>query len=260
MKGLLVRVGIDQTYGKWNAPVDPNTNEFVYMPIPEGKQQCMGLETTYRSHLPELELFCNARNLDFDNLGFPSELHTLATHHDPDFKHMTYGDVGDKRLSKIWTMQSGDIIVFYASLKPIRHCSHKLLYAIIGMYVIDEIIIAREIPQNRWSENAHTRRQHIGDHDVIIRAKKDESVLLERCIVIGEYRDKAYRVTEDLLEIWGGYLSRMAIFNVVLFHPCFKMLQSFFNGSKRHRQIVNRHYLKIKRDRFHVKFTKHHLS
>lgn len=34
MKGLLVRIGVDQAYGGWNAPVHLGTHEFVYVPIP----------------------------------------------------------------------------------------------------------------------------------------------------------------------------------------------------------------------------------
>ncbi len=33
MNGLLVRVGIDQTAGWWNSPVDPETGRFFYVPI-----------------------------------------------------------------------------------------------------------------------------------------------------------------------------------------------------------------------------------
>jgi hypothetical protein len=32
MKGLLVRIGVDQAYGGWNAPVDAD-GQFVYVPI-----------------------------------------------------------------------------------------------------------------------------------------------------------------------------------------------------------------------------------
>jgi len=38
MKGVLVRVGIDSTCGYWNAPYDPKTGRFVYVPIPEGDE------------------------------------------------------------------------------------------------------------------------------------------------------------------------------------------------------------------------------
>jgi len=35
MKAILVRVGIDCVYGGWNAPMNPETNEFIYVPINE---------------------------------------------------------------------------------------------------------------------------------------------------------------------------------------------------------------------------------
>lgn len=229
MKGLLVRVGIDKSYGNWNAPVDPVTKEFVYVSIPEGKKQTVGLETTYQNHLPELELFCNARNLNLArDLGFPPELHALTTHHDPDFKYLTYGDVGDKRGSQITTLQSGDIVVFYAGLRPTKLCEHKLLYSIIGLYIIEEVVLAGDVSQDRWCENAHTRRQNINPRDVLVRAKHGEYGLLNSCIVIGEYRDNAYRVTNDLLEAWGGlsvkdgYIQRSAV------PPSFRDAVKFF--------------------------------
>ncbi len=34
MKALLVRIGVDQAFGGWNAPVNPDTGEFLYVPIP----------------------------------------------------------------------------------------------------------------------------------------------------------------------------------------------------------------------------------
>jgi hypothetical protein len=36
VKAILVRVGVDQAYGAWNAPVNPETGAFVYVPIPDG--------------------------------------------------------------------------------------------------------------------------------------------------------------------------------------------------------------------------------
>ncbi len=35
LKAILIRVGVDQTYGRWNAPCNPDTNDFVYVPIPQ---------------------------------------------------------------------------------------------------------------------------------------------------------------------------------------------------------------------------------
>jgi hypothetical protein len=35
MRAYLVRVGVDQAFGGWNAPIEPVGNGFVYIPIPE---------------------------------------------------------------------------------------------------------------------------------------------------------------------------------------------------------------------------------
>ena len=60
MKGLLVRVGIDHSYGHWNAPVDPISKLFVYVPIPESPtiEFHPGLERSYQEILPPLLRFC----------------------------------------------------------------------------------------------------------------------------------------------------------------------------------------------------------
>jgi hypothetical protein len=39
---------------------------------------------------------------------------------------------------------------------------------------------------------------------MIVRARRGVSGRLKRCIPIGEYRDRAYRVRRDLLSAWGG--------------------------------------------------------
>src|SRR5438132_9596552 len=79
MRGILVRVGIDQAFGGWNAPVDPVSLEFAYVPIPDGPQR-PGLETTYSAIMPAL-----AR---FDRISLPAALKDRATHLDPDFERL----------------------------------------------------------------------------------------------------------------------------------------------------------------------------
>jgi hypothetical protein len=37
MRAYLVRIGVDQAFGGWNAPMNPETREFVYVPIPSEK-------------------------------------------------------------------------------------------------------------------------------------------------------------------------------------------------------------------------------
>lgn len=58
MNGLLIRIGVDQAYGGWNAPVDAE-RRFVYVPIPEkqGTPFHPGLERRYGELLPALQRF-----------------------------------------------------------------------------------------------------------------------------------------------------------------------------------------------------------
>jgi hypothetical protein len=65
--------------------------------------------------------------------------------------------------------------------------------------------------------NAHSRRiLPAGADDLIVRGRPGSSGRLERCLPIGEWRDRAYRGRHDVLEAWGGlsvkngYLQRSA--------------------------------------------------
>jgi hypothetical protein len=56
----------------------------------------------------------------------------------------------------------------------------------------------------RWHENAHLRRLNARPTDVVIHAEPGCSGRLRRCLPIGEFRNGAYRVRQDLLAAWGG--------------------------------------------------------
>ncbi|MGE0454013.1 MAG: hypothetical protein AB7O37_18170 [Vicinamibacteria bacterium] len=210
MKGVLVRVGIDQAYGEWNAPVDPETGDFVYVPIPDpdGSQR-HGLETPYSEVVPALRRF--------PGLELPPALKRRVMHLDPDFKHLTYGDNGVRRGRGLTDLGRGDVVAFYAGLRPVRSSPERLLYALIGLYSVQESVRLTSVPRDRWMENAHTRRKDHEGTDVIVRGNRSGSGRLRRCIAIGEWRDRAYRVRQDLLEEWGGlscrdgYIQRSAV-------------------------------------------------
>jgi hypothetical protein len=208
MRGLFVRVGADQTDGGgwWNAPVNSITREFAYVPIPESYEIRSGFAKPFSAITGALQKF-GAR--------LPAHLGKLNMHLDPDFLHLTYGDQGE-RAKQISKLGNGDLLVFYAGLAD-TNANPRLVYAIVGVYVIDEIVPANKIPNDRWNENAHTRRV-LGPaaNDVVVRAKPKVSGRLATCIAIGEFRDRAYRVTRPLLKQWGGlsvrdgYLQRSA--------------------------------------------------
>jgi hypothetical protein len=218
MRAYLIRVGIDQAYGGWNAPMDPVTNEFVYLPIPESRPMAPNLLTPYTAVVPSLTAFqVSHPHAAVKHVRLPADPSTRNAHLDPDFRSLTYGDSGTKRGKGLTELKRGDVMVFYSGLRPITRCGHTLVYALVGLYQVAESTRAGEVPQDRWSENAHTRCRNVEAGDVIIRGIPGVSGRLERCIPIGEFRDRAYRVVPETLDAWGGlsckngYIQRSAV-------------------------------------------------
>lgn len=206
MKALLVRIGIDQAYGGWNAPVDID-GRFVYVPIPErrGTPFHPGLERCYGEVLPPLHYFCSEHGCDlYRDLRFPQQLLEHPMHLDPDFECLTYGDEGSRRGAGMVNMVQGDLLVFYGGLRPVHRCEHKLIYALMGMYVVHQVVAATSVSSQRWYENAHVRKAKPGETDIVVRAKPRLSGRFDRCIPIGEWREGAYRVCKDVMNAWGG--------------------------------------------------------
>jgi hypothetical protein len=218
MRAFLVRVGVDQAYGGWNAPVDPDTNEFVYVSIPESRPMRAPLATPYSLVAPALARFAEAHPKAPDRtVRLPSDLTAANMHLDPDFGHLTYGDGGNRRGKPLLDLGRDDLVVFYGGLRPVAPCEHRLVYALVGAYRVDKVVRLRSVVEACWPENAHTRCVEHEPSDVIVRAQPGCSGRLRRCIPIGEFRDGAYRVTPPILEAWGGlscrngYLQRSAV-------------------------------------------------
>ncbi len=218
MRGLLVRIGADlsEVGGGFNGPINSETREFVYVPIPEARERMarQGMERPY------------ALMLGYEDVHVPHRLQGWNMHLDPDFGYLTYGDEGRKG-AKIRTLCPGDFLVFYAGLRDRNHTDgDELVYAIVGFYVIKEIRNAGDIEEDRYDENAHTRcaaPRPIKD-EIVVRADAERSGRLERCLPIGSYRPAwnapdgppRYRVRPDLLAQWGelsvndGFIQRSA--------------------------------------------------
>jgi hypothetical protein len=193
-RGLLVRVGIDSSCGGWNAPCDIKSRSFAYIPIPESKEQHPSLVTSFD------EFKSSVRKL---NAIFPIELQGQATHLDPDFCYLTYGDQCQRatRIRDIISGAENPFLVFYVSLRDVQ--TSALVYAMIGFYWIAELVEASAVVKSRWRENAHTRRK-INNGDIVVRAVPSKSGRLDKFITIGHYRDHAYRIDKPILNAWSG--------------------------------------------------------
>ena len=195
MKALLVRVGADCTEagGRWNGPVDSASGAFAYVPIPEPEPVREELATPYTRW---------ARAVERLGSELPRSLLGRVAHADPDFARLTYGDRRERGRQIREKLRPGDLLVFYAGLRDVRR--GHLVYALIGLFTIDGITAARDLPADRWGENAHTRRREIGETDVVVHGLEGASGRFERCLEFAGFRSGAYRVRPELLDAWGG--------------------------------------------------------
>lgn len=208
MRVIVVRIGADQTAegGEWNAPVDADTGEFVYSPIVESSTELQpSLIRRFDELVPKLEQFHAKRGGRDRSLSARLEwMKSRPMHLDPDFEHLTYGDNADRRGAALLTLAPGDAIVFYSGLRPVRPLGH-LIYAMTGLYVVDAVVRAIDVPPVRHGENAHTRKSAIWPGDVVVRAKPEVSGRCERCVPIGELRGSNYYLRPELEARWGGF-------------------------------------------------------
>lgn len=104
------------------------------------------------------------------------------------------------------TLAENDLVVFYAGLRSTRREDERLVYGIVGLYVVDQVVSVHDVPIDRASENAHTRTVVRGTSDFVLRAKRGQSGRCERCVPVGEFRKPSnYFVRPDLFERWGGF-------------------------------------------------------
>ena len=199
-KVILIRVAVDQAYGNWNGPCNPETGDFVYVPIPQKKPNVTGMEKLYDNVIaPALADFSRRNRVE---VGLPQQLHCQRMHLDPDFDHLSYGDTAI-RGKRLLSFNENDWVVFYSSLRS-AHGEPGLIYALTGLLVVDSIRQVADIPETEFDLNAHTRLVEKSDTDIVVRGKPGVSGRFSRYIDIGEYRNRSYRVRLDILDGWGG--------------------------------------------------------
>jgi hypothetical protein len=227
VKAILVRVGVDQAYGAWNAPVNPETGAFVYVPIPDSPAKAYTPANMRGFAEIDAPLADFAVKNAVSGLRCPESLRQRNMHLDPDFENLTYGDNGKRRGSAIAKLASDDLLVFYAGMRSITP-PRKLQYALVGLFVIQGVVPAIEVPPERRHENAHTRWTEISENDVVVRGKPGLSGRFNRSIPIGEWRDNAYRVCRDLEESWGGLTVKNGYIQRSVVPPAFIDAEKFY--------------------------------
>src|SRR4051812_40406985 len=114
MSGLLVRVGIDMEFGKWNAPC-AESGDFCYVPIGGGRTN-EEYDPRYYRYRRAVARFLRTVDWHHRLCRWPRKLPVLG-HCDPDFRHLSYGDQGQRAARIRECLNPGDFIVFYAGLR-----------------------------------------------------------------------------------------------------------------------------------------------
>jgi hypothetical protein len=135
------------------------------------------MEKPYNALAPALSKF---------GVTLPDHLRARHMHLDPDFDYLSYGDQGARASQLRTKLSQGDRIVFYSGLKDV-HDSPRLVYAIVGIFVVDDIVLATSVPKSARNATAHSRRILAkGAQDIVVRGNQQLSGRLERCLPFGE--------------------------------------------------------------------------
>lgn len=125
-------------------------------------------------------------------------------HLDPDFSHLTYGDGGSRAQRLREFVIPGGFIAFWAALRWLDGAqAGSLVCSIIGFYRVSHVLSAGDVGVLDPHRNAHTRRAGASNDQVIVFADPRESGRLRHHIPIGEHRDRAQRVSPEILAAWG---------------------------------------------------------
>ena len=193
MKALLLRVGIDKGCGGTLAPIFDD-GSFEYLPIPE------------RFPAPDTATYHDRIGRKGKRLStyVPQRVKNAPMHEDPEFHSNTYGDPSLKRYYLL-KLEKGDLLVFYAGLRPFRTQKYQEALYIIAHFPVKEVTDfntlsdeEREACSRAYSNNAHLKRHSTLDNLVIVAGTADSKLLETAMLISRKKPNKAGRLTDAL--------------------------------------------------------------
>ncbi|ODS39199.1 hypothetical protein BEH94_03240 [Candidatus Altiarchaeales archaeon WOR_SM1_SCG] len=213
MKGLLLRVGIDNGFGGCLAPIYKD-GSFEYIPIHAIEP------TTEKEVYATMEGIKNKKGIKNKIVDFvPEKIKYSHPHYDPEFTTFTYGDPTEPKRNQLAKLDTGDLLIFYAGLmhyvKPkdgkkwykAKNRKLKSRLFIIGYFEVEKVYDFNEIPMSEWktifkkvSENAHAKTyfrleelkiEYSNKKLIIVKGREsDESKLFTKAIPLGDGSNK----------------------------------------------------------------------
>ena len=181
MKTIAINIGANTNQPGFRGPVYPD-GTFEYIPIPES-------ETT-RVQIPTYD------ELALD-VSIPDDVSDVPVHLDPEFaeysccERYTYGDEHGVKAGPLSTLETGDYLLFYATLtqvgEPASWQPPEWGAYIIGGFQIEQVVTGEEYEglsepeQAPFRNNAHIKREEF-DARVLVLGDADESGLYEKAV------------------------------------------------------------------------------
>lgn len=198
MKAILLRVGIDKTYGA----LSPIWGDYTFKYIPIYYKDIKAKEKKETRTYKDLGL----------EYYLPEKIRKKKIHLDPEFKTYTYGEPGRVKRASLLNLNKGDLLVFYlggkTDVEPIEIGCYIFAYFVVkNVYNWNEMTEKeRRDAEKVCRENAHIRSSKSKDNLVIIKGSSD-SKLLKKCIPISIENTKSknppYIASEEMKNFIG---------------------------------------------------------
>lgn len=196
---VLLRVGMDLGFGGLG-PIFPD-GTFEYVPIPDNPWRVSDRSLYFRD-LP-------ARSGGGVACFVPRKYVEGPAHNDPEFGTFTYGDPSKIKRGQLLRLSKGDMLVFYAGLRPPEQRLGSNLF-IIGYFVVKHVHEVTNMEPwpppalaHLWG-NAHFRRSNADQHLVIVEGAQSASRLLSHAIPLSDTRQEVLPNMTKMLGISGS--------------------------------------------------------
>ncbi len=196
MTVVLCGIGADTTNCGRVAPIYED-GSFEYIPIPE-KHRDTAETATYGTW--ELR-YADGVAADLLTSIIPqptdgtriraADLRRWPLHYDPNLDALTYGEHRPGYVTKLQTLDSGDIVGFYAGLRgPDKAQAHRYLIGYFTVETVETIppeasradarAVFERHPENAHAKRARDRRRHYDDETVVIVQGKEPGGVFDR--------------------------------------------------------------------------------